>query len=115
MEEIHRRSRHNHQVSRTDTKTETVLVSAFKSYKKNSNQQFIISALECTVSVNTIFWKLGVKLGNKIQFKCDLEQNTFSYLIPASQVNQWKCVCNTIWRIRNVNYLILVQSGDRTL
>jgi hypothetical protein len=77
MEEIHQRSRHNHQVSRTDTKTETVLVSPFKSYQKKKKKGINISSSQywSVLCLSTpIFWKLGVKLGNKLQFKCDLEK-----------------------------------------
>jgi hypothetical protein len=37
-------------------------------------------------------WKLGLRLGNQLQFKCDSEQNTFRNLTLASKVNLWKCV-----------------------
>jgi hypothetical protein len=38
----------------------------------------------------SIFRKLDLKLGNQLQFKCDLEQKTLWNLILASRVNLWK-------------------------
>jgi hypothetical protein len=40
----------------------------------------------------SIFGILGLKLRNQLQFKCDLEQNTFWNLTLASQENQSKYV-----------------------
>jgi hypothetical protein len=38
----------------------------------------------------SLFGKLGLKSGNQLQFKCDLEQNTFWNLTLASKVDLWK-------------------------
>lgn len=39
-----------------------------------------------------IFRKLGLKSGNQLQFKCDVEQNTFWNLTFVSEANLWKGV-----------------------
>jgi hypothetical protein len=46
----------------------------------------------CFVHQAPIFGKLDLKLRNQLQFKLDLEQNTFRNLTLASTVNQWKYV-----------------------
>jgi hypothetical protein len=44
------------------------------------------------MSINTNFQETDLKLRNQLQFKCDLEQNTFWNLTLGSKVNVWKCV-----------------------
>jgi carboxypeptidase C (cathepsin A) len=41
-----------------------------------SQREIITRVLECPSPPTTIFEKLGLKLGNQMQFKCGSEQNT---------------------------------------
>jgi hypothetical protein len=36
--------------------------------------------------------KLNLKLGNKLQFNCDLGFNTFRHLTLATRETPWKCL-----------------------
>jgi hypothetical protein len=60
---------------------------------------------------------MSLNLGNQLQFKCDLEQNTFWNLILENKVERWKYFksCNTMWESSKCIISFSPKGGGKTL